>query len=88
MNNDSDAGPKPSSREIERDLIALYGTIEESQRTLVRCWRGKERRDETMAKLAGQSVFPVLFVTIFLDFLGFEMVLPYLYSYAENMDGD
>lgn len=45
MNNDSDAGPKPGSREIERDLIALYGMIEESQRTLVRCWRGKERRE-------------------------------------------
>lgn len=45
MNKDNDAEPKPGSKEIERDLIALYGTIEESQRTLVRYWRGKEHRE-------------------------------------------
>lgn len=33
-------------------------------------------------------MFLVLFVTIFLDFLGFAMVLPYLYFYAEIMGGD
>lgn len=30
-------------------------------------------------------MFPVLFVTEFLDFLGFAIVLPYLYFYAESV---
>ena len=34
---------------------------------------------------AGRSVLPVLFVTVFMDFLGFAMVLLYLYIYAESM---
>ena len=41
-----------------------------------------------MAKLAGQTVFSVLFVTISLDFLGFAMVLPYLHFYAKSRGGD
>lgn len=37
-------------------------------------------------KTAGKSsVFPVLFVTVVLDFLGFAMVLPYLYFYATSL---
>ena len=47
--------------------------------------RYRTQGDETMTELADHSVFLVLFVTVFLDFLGFAMVLPYLYFYAESI---
>lgn len=47
--------------------------------------RYRTQGDETMTKLASHPVFLVLFVTVFLDFLSFAMVLPYLYFSAESI---
>jgi DHA1 family tetracycline resistance protein-like MFS transporter len=43
------------------------------------------RRIAATSRTSSSSVFPVLFVTVFLDFLGFAMVLPYLYFYASSL---
>jgi DHA1 family tetracycline resistance protein-like MFS transporter len=37
-----------------------------------------------MAQTIGRSTFSVLFTTVFLDFLGFALVLPFIFFYAES----
>jgi MFS family permease len=43
------------------------------------------RKRGSGGKGAAKSAFPVLFSVVFLDFLGFAIVIPYLFFFAESL---
>ena len=47
----------------------------------------KDYEHRNMVQTLKRSTFSVLFTTVFLDFLGFALILPYIFFYAESFGG-